>query len=169
MGSHLFPKFSMRSPGVLCGVLFIEFFMGPSTVRPSHTQKWMLLFVVRKGTNETIPHLPQADWVRIPFCRSSSLSPYRQNRLLHVRGSYWHPMDPAPNFLFMGMWGGVGWGGFINFYVYPVRRGCQELTRWFPQSRLSLSTLHLSILRHLELEDLNTISTRIFTFSSEVS
>lgn len=30
------------------------------------------------------------------------------------------------------LWGcGVGWGGggFINFYVYPVRRGCQELTR----------------------------------------
>jgi len=49
--------------------LFIEFFifMGPSTVCPSYTQEWMLLFVVRKGTNETIPHLPQAGWVRIPF------------------------------------------------------------------------------------------------------
>lgn len=45
------------------------------------------------------------------------------------------------------LWGGEGGLWFINFYVYPVMRGFQELTRWFPESRLSLSTLHLSILR----------------------
>lgn len=57
----------MESLKVCCVGLFIEFCMGPSTVCPSYTQEWMLLFVVRKGTNETIPHFPQAGWVRIPF------------------------------------------------------------------------------------------------------
>jgi hypothetical protein len=118
----------------------------PSVRLTLRSECFCLLFV--KEPMKPYRTFPKRVGCESPFCCSSSLSPYRQNRLLHVRGSYWHPTDPAPNFLFMGGRGGWREGlWFINFYVYPVMRGFQELTRWFPESRLSLSTLHLSILQ----------------------
>jgi hypothetical protein len=142
--------------GVLCGFVYWIFHGSLDRCLTLRSECFCLLFV--KEPMKPCRTCPKRVGCESPFCCSSSLSPYRQNRVLHVCGSYWHPTDPAPNFLFI-IWGaGEGGGRFNNFLCLSHNEGVSRthsVISWIPTFTLNSPPRYPTTLR---TEDLNITS-----------